>query len=59
MPIDFELGYVTTDYTTILDVEERTMETLSVEALCAEMLLDELVDVDEDAWRAKWYAELN
>lgn len=55
---NFELGYTTTDYDNILTVEEREMQTLSLDALCAEMLLDELAMSDESMFRAKWYAEL-
>lgn len=35
------LGFVTVDYTHIIDIQERTMETLSVEALCVEWLIEE------------------
>lgn len=35
------LGYVCVAYEDILEVEERTMETLSVEALCVEWLIEE------------------
>lgn len=35
------LGFVTTDYAAILHVEEREMETLSIEALLAQLLDEE------------------
>ena len=42
------LGFVTVAYEDILEVEERTMETLSVEALCIETLMEELLGMP--AW---------
>lgn len=37
-------GYVTTDYDAILAVDEREMQTLSIEALCAEWLIEDLFE---------------
>lgn len=42
------LGFVTVEYADIIEVEERTMETLSVEALCIEALVEELLGMP--AW---------
>lgn len=44
MNIEFNLGFVTTDYTHITDIQEREMETLSMEALSVEMLIEELLN---------------
>lgn len=41
---EFSLGFVTTDYSAILDIQEREMETLSMEALSVEMLIEELLN---------------
>lgn len=41
--MDYTLGFVTTDYADILSVEERDMETMSIEALSVEMLIEELL----------------
>jgi hypothetical protein len=35
------LGFVSVAYEDIIELEERTMQTLSVEALCAEWLIEE------------------
>ena len=42
--MDHTLGFVTTDYADILSVEERDMETMSIEALSVEMLIEELLN---------------
>jgi hypothetical protein len=42
--MDHTLGFVTTDYSDILSVEEREMETMSIEALSVEMLIEELLN---------------
>jgi hypothetical protein len=46
--MDEMLGFVTVDYSAIIEVEERTMETLSLEALCIEALMEELLGMP--AW---------
>jgi hypothetical protein len=43
LTMDYTLGFVTTDYADILSVEERDMETMSIEALSVEMLIEELL----------------
>ena len=40
-------GYVTTDYAAITDLQERDMQTLSIEALCAEWLIEDLFEEAE------------
>lgn len=42
--MEHTLGFVTTDYSAILDIQEREMETLSMEALSVEMLIEELLN---------------
>jgi ribosome-binding protein aMBF1 (putative translation factor) len=44
LTMDHTLGFVTTDYSDILSVEEREMETMSIEALSVEMLIEELLN---------------
>lgn len=46
-------GYVTTDYDAILTVDEREMQTLSVEALCVEWLIEEETGVMPWDWEGE------